>query len=120
VSEEEQTKNVDRRRFLMNSVATGAALGLGAAMAEAAPPSKAKKGKTAAAVEATKPVPPKPNIILYMSDQFRWDFLGANGLNGSTQTPNLDTLAANGKNFNYAVTNQPVCAPARSVMLTGM
>ncbi len=53
-----------------------------------------------------------------MSDQFRWDFLGANGLNGSTRTPNLDALAAQGKNFNYAVTNQPVCAPSRSVMLT--
>jgi arylsulfatase A-like enzyme len=100
----EQKKGVDRRRFLMSGVATGAALGLGGAgMAEAAP-------VKAAAV--------KPNIILYMSDQFRWDFLGANGLNGSTKTPNLDALAADGKNFNYAVTNQPVCAPARSVMFT--
>jgi arylsulfatase A-like enzyme len=107
---------VDRRQFLSNSVAMGAALGLGGAMAAAAPP--AKKGKTAPAVEPPKPPPPKPNIILYLSDQFRWDFLGANGLNGSTRTPNLDALAANGKNFNYAVTNQPVCAPSRSVMLT--
>jgi arylsulfatase A-like enzyme len=118
VSEQEQKTGVDRRRFLMSGVATGAALGLGGAMAEAAPP--AKKGNAAPAVKPPKPAPPKPNIILYMSDQFRWDFLGANGLNGSTRTPNLDTLAANGKNFNYAVTNQPVCAPARSVMLTGM
>ena len=105
VSEVEK-KTVDRRRFLLSGVATGAALGLGNTIAEAAPPPTAVKA-------------PKPNIILYMSDQFRWDFLGANGLNGSTRTPNLDTLAANGKNFNYAVTNQPVCAPARSVMLTG-
>jgi arylsulfatase A-like enzyme len=101
VSEREK-KGVDRRQFLMSGVATGAALGLGA-IAEAAP------AKTAV---------PKPNIVLFMSDQFRWDFLGANGLNGSTRTPNLDALAANGKNFNFAVTNQPVCAPARSVMLT--
>jgi arylsulfatase A-like enzyme len=100
----EQKKGVDRRSFLVSGIATGAALGLGAAKSEAAPV------KAAAAV--------KPNIILYMSDQFRWDFLGANGLNGSTHTPNLDALAANGKNFNFAVTNQPVCAPARSVMLT--
>ena len=120
MSEEQQKKDVDRRQFLSNGVAMGAALGLGGAMAAAAPPAKAKKGKTAPAVEPPKPAPPKPNIVLYMSDQFRWDFLGANGLNGSTHTPNLDTLAANGKNFNYAVTNQPVCAPARSVMLTGM
>ena len=53
-----------------------------------------------------------------MSDQFRWDFVGANGRNGSTHTPNIDALAARGKNFTHAVTNQPVCAPARSVIFT--
>jgi arylsulfatase A-like enzyme len=116
VSEQEK-KSVDRRKFLMSGVATGAALGLGGAMAEAAPPATAKNAK-AAAVVPERPAA-KPNIILFMSDQFRWDFLGANGLNGSTRTPNLNALAADGKNFNFAVTNQPVCAPARSVMLTG-
>lgn len=95
---------MDRRRFLMSGAATGAALGLGSSGAEG----------QAAPVKAAR-----PNIVLYMSDQFRWDFVGANGLNGSTRTPNLDALAAHGKNFAYAVTNQPVCAPARSVMLTG-
>jgi len=105
VSSTEKKNVVDRRKFLLSGVATGAALGLGDKMAAAAPaPAKAAK----------------PNIILYLSDQFRWDFLGAAGLNGSTRTPNLDTLAANGKNFTYTVTNQPVCAPARSVMLTGL
>ena len=59
-----------------------------------------------------------PNIILYLSDQFRWDFIGANGHNGSTRTPNLDAMASRGKNFTHAVTNQPVCAPARSVLFT--
>src|ERR1035437_4302006 len=104
VSERQEKKGVDRRQFLMSGVATGAALGLGGAIAEAAP------AKTAVA---------KPNIVLYMSDQFRWDFLGANGLNGSTRTPNLDSLAAKGKNFNFAITNQPVCAPALPILLTG-
>ncbi len=97
-------QGLDRRKFLLSGAAAGAALGLGG-VAEGAP------------VAATKAAA-KPNIILYMSDQFRWDFLGANGLNGSTKTPNLDALAAAGKNFSFAVTNQPVCAPARSVMLT--
>ena len=85
MSKREQTRGVDRRQFLSNSVAMGAALGLGGAMGEAAPP--AKKGTAAPAVEPPKPPPPRPNIILYLSDQFRWDFLGANGLNGSTRTP---------------------------------
>ena len=66
----------------------------------------------------TKPSGKKPNIILYLSDQFRWDFVGANGANSSTKTPNLDAMAKRGKNFTHAVTNQPVCAPARSVLMT--
>jgi arylsulfatase A-like enzyme len=65
----------------------------------------------------TKPATP-PNIILYLADQFRWDFVGANGRNSSTHTPNIDALASNGKNFTHTVTNQPVCAPARSVLFT--
>jgi len=107
VSEQNEQSGMDRRTFLKSGVATGATLGLGSAIAEAA------QSTTPPKAAATK-----PNIILYMSDQFRWDFLGANGLNGSTHTPNLDALAASGKNFNYAVTNQPVCGPARSVMMT--
>jgi arylsulfatase A-like enzyme len=85
------------------------------------------KQTAAAAVAATVPMPssaetramkPQPNIILYLSDQFRWDFLGANRSNSSTKTPNLDALAAKGKNFTHAMTNQPVCAPSRSVLMT--
>lgn len=108
MSAHENKNVVDRRSFLLSGVATGAALGLAAAQADAAPSSAPPKSASA-----------KPNIVLYMSDQFRWDFLAANGLNGSTRTTNLDALAAEGKNFSYAVTNQPVCAPSRSVMLTG-
>jgi arylsulfatase A-like enzyme len=44
--------------------------------------------------------------------------VGANGQNSSTRTPNLDKLAARGTNFTSAVTNQPVCAPSRSVLMT--
>ncbi len=70
--------------------------------------------KALAIPQPTKP----PNIILYISDQFRWDFLGANGGNRSTNTPNLDALARRGTNFTHAMTNQPVCAPSRSVLMT--
>ncbi|GGG90649.1 sulfatase-like hydrolase/transferase [Silvibacterium dinghuense] len=95
-----------RRAFLKSSVA--------AAFAAAVPASTAM-----AQVPATSTAPrQKPNIILYLSDQFRWDFVGANGHNGSTHTPNIDALAARGKNFTHTVTNQPVCAPSRSVLFT--
>lgn len=60
----------------------------------------------------------RPNIVLYLADQWRWDFTGANGRNSSVRTPNLDRMAAGCKNFTHAITNQPVCAPARSVLFT--
>jgi arylsulfatase A-like enzyme len=93
-----------RRSFLKSSVAAAVAAAV------------SSQGQ-ASVQGAAKPASP-PNIILYLSDQFRWDFLGANGHNGSTRTPNLDAMAASGKNFTHAVTNQPVCAPARSVLFT--
>jgi len=100
---------MNRRDFLVKSgVAAATSVSLGAdAVAQAA------KVRTGARTSGKK-----PNIILYLSDQFRWDFVGANGANSSTKTPNLDAMAKRGKNFTHAVTNQPVCAPARSVLMT--
>jgi arylsulfatase A-like enzyme len=95
-----------RRVFLKSSVA--------AALAAAVP----SPGATVQAGKATSTSRQKSNIILYLSDQFRSDFVGANGHNGSTRTANIDALAARGKNFTHAVTNQPVCAPSRSVLMT--
>ncbi|HEU4635329.1 MAG TPA: sulfatase-like hydrolase/transferase [Edaphobacter sp.] len=84
-----------------------------AAAVTAAVPAAAEAQRAQATGEAKK-----PNIILYLADQFRADFVGANGRNGSTRTPNIDALASRGKNFTHAVTNQPVCAPSRSVLMT--
>lgn len=94
-----------RRTFFKGTVA--------AAVTAAVPPAAEAQLKAAATAPAKK-----PNIVLYLSDQFRADFVGANGRNGSTRTPNIDALAARGKNFTRAVTNQPVCAPSRSVLMT--
>ncbi len=88
----------NRREFMLGTVAAAAS----ATMAAAAPQAQKQK----------------PNIILYLADQFRWDFVGANRLNSSTNTPNLDAMAEHGTLFTHAVTNQPVCSPSRSVMLT--
>jgi arylsulfatase A-like enzyme len=61
----------------------------------------------------------RPNVILIISDQFRWDCLGASGLMPLNLTPNLDAMAASGTRFANAITNQPVCAPARGCLFTG-
>ena len=62
----------------------------------------------------------RPNVILIISDQFRWDCVGANGRNPLNLTPNLDTMASEGTNFANAITNQPVCGPSRACLFTGM
>lgn len=60
-----------------------------------------------------------PNIVLIISDQFRWDCIGAAGLNPMDLTPNLDAMARRGTFFRNAFCNQPVCAPARASIFTG-
>jgi arylsulfatase A-like enzyme len=99
---------MDRRSFLLKS----------AAVAGQATAASAVALQNATPASSTRESSRRPNIILYLSDQFRWDFVGANGANSSTHTPNLDDMARHGKNFTHAVTNQPVCAPARSVLMT--
>lgn len=62
----------------------------------------------------------KENIILFFSDQQRYDTLGCNGQTMKV-TPNLDKVAAEeGVNFTSCFTPQPVCGPARSVLQTGL
>ncbi len=61
----------------------------------------------------------RPNLILIISDQFRWDCVGAMGINPMDLTPNLDAMASRGVLFRSAFTNQPVCAPARASIFTG-
>ena len=76
------------------------------------------------AASAPAPVPGrpggKPNIILFHSDQFRWDCVCAAGLNPMEGlTPNLDAMYRRGTVFANFITNQPLCAPSRSCWMTG-
>src|ERR1700690_4489146 len=59
-----------------------------------------------------------PNVLVFFTDQQRWDSIGAYG-NPMGLTPNLDRMAAEGTRFVNAFTPQPVCAPTRSSMQTG-
>src|SRR5260370_33536843 len=61
----------------------------------------------------------QPNIVVIISDQFRADALGCMEMNPMGLTPNLDAMARRGVLFRQAISNQPVCAPARATMLTG-
>ena len=59
----------------------------------------------------------KPNILLIMTDEMRWDYLGVAG-HSTIKTPTLDELANSGYYFNKAYTPHPVCVPARVTLFT--
>jgi arylsulfatase len=60
----------------------------------------------------------RPNVLFIMTDQQRWDCLGANG-NPLIKTPHLDRLAARSANFARAFVQSPVCVPSRVSFFTG-
>lgn len=60
----------------------------------------------------------QPNIIICMVDQLRPSEAGCYG-NTVVRTPNLDRFARGGVRFETAVSNNPLCMPARSCLLSG-
>ena len=60
----------------------------------------------------------KPNILLIMADQLRFDALGCYG-NPEIRTPNIDSIALNGSIFDNHYIQNPVCSPSRCTVLTG-
>ena len=60
-----------------------------------------------------------PNIIVFLTDQQRWDSSGLHG-NPLGLMPNFDRLAVQGTHLFTTFTCQPVCAPARAVLQTGL
>jgi arylsulfatase A-like enzyme len=60
-----------------------------------------------------------PNVIVFFTDQQRWDTTGLHG-NPLDLTLNLDRVAREGTHVRYSFTCQPVCGPARSSMQTGL
>jgi len=60
----------------------------------------------------------KPNVIVVFTDQLRSQALGCYG-NGIVRTPNIDKFASEGYQFDLAISNNPVCVPARSSLLSG-
>jgi arylsulfatase len=60
----------------------------------------------------------RPDVLFIMTDQHRFDCLGANG-NRLIRTPHLDALAARSANFQKAFVQAPVCVPSRATWFTG-
>jgi arylsulfatase A-like enzyme len=60
-----------------------------------------------------------PNVLVFFTDQQRWDTTGIHG-NPLDLTPNFDRMAMAGTHCYHAFTCQPVCAPARATLQTGL
>jgi N-acetylglucosamine-6-sulfatase len=60
----------------------------------------------------------RPNIVVVLMDDLRWDELHCTG-HPFALTPNIDRLAAEGVLFRNAFVTTPLCSPSRACFLTG-
>ncbi len=99
-------KNITRRRFLN--------LAVGSAVAVAIPTTGCSSKVSIRRSASEKP----PNIIFIMADDLGYGDLGCYGQE-NINTPNIDQLAAYGNRFTQCYAGSTVCAPSRSVLMTG-
>lgn len=78
----------------------------------------APKGGSMADTDGTADGDRQPNIVHVLLDDLGYADLGCYG-GSAVDTPNLDRMAAGGTRFTQAYTGAPVCAPSRSVLMTG-
>ncbi|HEV7346885.1 sulfatase [Telluribacter sp.] len=60
----------------------------------------------------------KPNVVVILTDDQRWDALGVAG-NPYLKTPNIDRLAAEGVHFKNYFCTTSLCSPSRASILSG-
>lgn len=65
------------------------------------------------------PARERPNILLLVTDQQRFDSLGCYG-DPHVRTPHLDRLAARGALFEACYVQSPICSPSRATFATGL
>src|ERR1700741_3075173 len=78
----------------------------------------ALRATTASAQESQNARPRRPNI-LWLSSEDHGPHMGCYGDKFAT-TPNVDALAAKGTTYAHAWSNAPVCAPARTTIISGL
>ncbi|HEX5720423.1 MAG TPA: sulfatase-like hydrolase/transferase [Thermoanaerobaculia bacterium] len=68
---------------------------------------------------ASPTVSPRPNFVVVLSDDHRWDALGAAG-NPAVITPVMDGMVRDGVYFRQAIASVSQCHPVRASLLTGL
>jgi arylsulfatase A-like enzyme len=61
---------------------------------------------------------PKPNFIVFLSDDVGWAEYGFQG-GKDIPTPNIDSIARNGVRFPQGYVSGPYCSPTRAGLMTG-
>ena len=79
----------------------------------APPPGETPPGEARAARSAER-----PNVVVIVVDDLRWDELGVAG-HPFLETPRIDALARDGAYFANAFNTVPLCSPNRATILTG-
>jgi arylsulfatase A-like enzyme len=69
-----------------------------------------------------QPTGKRPNILVLIADDQRWDQLSCadRPLIPELKTPNMDRLAQQGVYFRHAFVTTPICAVSRASIMTGM
>lgn len=65
-----------------------------------------------------KKTPKKPNVIYLFTDEHRYQSMSFTET-PELLTPNLERLAASGMSFSECISNNPVCVPARGILMSG-
>ena len=94
-------RRINRRRFL-------------AAAGAAGPPAIAALAGSRARAASRRP----PNILWIVTDDHRPDSMACSGT-ALLRTPHLDGIARRGVRFSHAFSQDPICTPSRSSMMTG-
>ena len=71
----------------------------------------------AAGQAEAKPATGRPDVLILMFDDLRFDTFSYRG--GPVHTPNIDALAAAGTRFDNAMTTTGLCSPSRAAFFTG-
>jgi len=77
-----------------------------------------QKPRTGEQISAEEMAGSRPNIIFIMADDLGYGDLGCYG-QVKIKSPNIDQLAAEGLRFTQTYAGCTVCAPSRSVLMTG-
>lgn len=62
----------------------------------------------------------RPNILLVLTDQQRFDTIQALGSSFDAETPHMDELVQAGLTLTNCQCTAPVCSPSRSTLMTGL